>query len=110
MMGYYIITTDYFLQELDKKIETQYHERILKKINKNLGHSPKGKGKLIGVTKLGLPAYELRLIKEGIRIYFTIIEATITIEDVEYDGKSIVDNVGLKKHQQKDIDKFKKRN
>ena len=109
-MGYHITTTDYFLQELDKKIETQYHSRILKKINKNLEHSPKGKGKIIGVTKLGLPAFELRLIKEGIRIYFTIIEATITIEDIEYDGRSIVDSVGLKKHQKKDIKTFKKRN
>lgn len=104
-MAYYIDVKPQakkFLEALDPQTKKEADKAIAQ-----LKYYPQTKGKYLGSLNSGVPFFEKRLKKAGIRIYYAVISLIVVIEEVEYEGRAPILNIGNKKTQKRDILRIK---
>jgi len=78
-------------------------EKIHETLKKELQTNPTDRGKFFGRSKqTGLLYWEKKFYRgAGYRAYYTVIKGVVTIEDIEYLGRTRVDRVTKKSQQSK---------
>ena|SRR3990167_5308839 len=100
---YYVLFTDAALEDLEALNDPRTKSIIIKIVNKELKDSPKTKGKPVGREKVsGLFFYEKRFFfGAGYRVYYNVINESVVVDKIEYEGTSMVKGASTKKTQRK---------
>jgi len=101
-MAFYLEISENAKKQI-RRLPSDVEKRVLSKLSE-LKDNPRIGKPLIRSKKFGTMLWEVRLFSPGLRIYYTIHEGVIIIENIDYAGKVRIHCMGDKRSQRRDID------